>query len=96
MKVKVRNMVSPRTGRPVANQFIIEVNGVVYFQSYETIIAKKEKGEITIDENYWDYSKTTLKYLKEFLRDECRLMVWNKKDIEKLIRDGIIKLDDLN
>ena len=36
--MKVENMRSTRTGKAVANQFIIRDNGKVWFQSYETVI----------------------------------------------------------
>lgn len=86
-------MVSPRTGNPVANQFIITTDEGEYFQSYQTIIAFWPNGgsKITLDENSWDYSVTTLKYLKEFLRTND-----SKKGIEKSIKLGDFLLADLN
>ena len=74
-KIRVKQMNSPRSGRPVANQFIIEDGDVEYFQSYDTIIVKREygndsnrwQGRTTLDENYWDYSRTTAKYRNEYL-----------------------------
>lgn len=91
-KIKVENMVSPSSGREVANQLVIKVNECIYFQSYKTIIAKKCNGEVTLSTS-WDYSRTTLKYLYQFLRDYCFFFnVRGKKDVEKLIKDGIIKV----
>ena len=87
-------MESPRTGNPVANQIIIETDKEYIFQSYGTIIAKKKRGflgGITLDKNYWDYSRTTLKYLKEFLP-----INYNKKEIEEQIRNGNFKTANLN
>jgi len=47
--MRVRNMTSSNGGT-VPNQFIIDDgNGVIYFQSYQTIIAKKDHGVITLD-----------------------------------------------
>lgn len=37
--VRVRNMDSPRSGRPVANQFIVDTAEGTYFQSYDSVIA---------------------------------------------------------
>lgn len=66
--IKVRNLTSPRTGTPVANQFVITMNGVETFQSYETTIAiRQANGVIVLDDNAWNYSRTTSKYLKQFL-----------------------------
>ena len=67
-KVSVRNMTSPSTGNDVPNQFIITVNNTTYFQSYQSVIAKREYGvSIVLDRNKWDYSKTTSKYRNDFL-----------------------------
>ena len=64
--MKVENMTSAR-GKTVPNQFIISDNGDEYFQSYRSIIAKRSKGKIYLDDYYWDYSVTTGKYRNEFL-----------------------------
>ena len=65
----VRNLTSKRTGRNVANQFVITLNGCSYFQSYKTLIAKvDESGKITLS-SYWNYSNTTRKYLYQFLAE---------------------------
>lgn len=68
--MKVQNMLG-RTGREVANQFIISDNmGNQYFQSYKSIIAKrKADGSIILDGYFWDYSNTTAKYRREFLNE---------------------------
>jgi len=93
--IKVRNMVSDR-GNSIPNQFIIKVENVIYFQSYETIIAKIENNNIFLDERYWDYSNTTRKYLYKFLREEAGLEVATKKDVLRFINEGKIKLTNLN
>ena len=87
--MKVYNMVSPRSGREVANQFIIEHEGKAYFQSYSTIIAVREGRKLTLDKNYWDYSATTSKYRNEFTG-------MNTAETKKAIKNGEIKLADLN
>jgi hypothetical protein len=92
--MKVQNMTSNRTGREVPNQFVItDDNGVTYFQSYKTIIAKVMpghplSGEVILDHN-WDYSKTTGKYRNQFLRE-------SKKETEAKIKAGIYIVTDLN
>lgn len=51
------------------NQFILQYldNNVIYFQSYESLICKIENDyKITLYNNF-DYSKTTSKYLHQFL-----------------------------
>ena len=66
--ISVRQMCSPNTGNPVANQFIITLNGMRIFQSYKSIIACiGYDGKVTLDSIYWDYSRTTSKYRNIFL-----------------------------
>ncbi len=93
--MKVSNMQS-RKGNDVPNQFeMIDNFGVKYFQSYKSIIAKIEHlreglgTRITLDEYYWNYSRTTSKYLSMFL-NECT------GDIKKKIEDGVYLLANLN
>ena len=45
--MKVENMTNSR-GNKVKNQFCIQDNGVIYFQSYDSIIAKKAEENNTI------------------------------------------------
>lgn len=93
IKLKVRNMDSPSSGRPVANQYIIEVTDKFgyqeFFQSYDSIIGVWQDGELTLDERYWNYSVTTGKYRNQWLREK-------KADTEKKIKSGEYKLADLN
>ena len=94
MNAKVTNLTSPRTGNPVANQFEITTDKYYIFQSYETIIAKIQRGfqgKTILDENALDYSKTTLKYLKQFLGTDK-----SKRELEKDIEQGIYKTANLN
>ena len=102
--MKVENMRSPN-GYKVPNQFIIttteisSINGVevertaVYFQSYETIIAKLirklSSWQVYLDKNYWDYSVTTGKYRNIFLGE-------TKRETEKKIKSGEYILANLN
>jgi hypothetical protein len=99
--MKVQNMTSPRTGKPVANQFIIETIEniteygdtwpieVEYFQSYDSIIAVKRHGKVELDRTYWDYSTTTGKYRNQFLGE-------TKKETQAKIDSGEYILTDLN
>lgn len=77
--MKVRNMTSNSTGREIANQFIIEDGNKVYFQSYKTIIAMKQAGKITIDTNAENYSRTTSKYLYQFLNTDRKSLLQDVK-----------------
>ena len=89
--VKVAQMLNDR-GQAVKNQFYIfdQDNSVVMFQSYNSIIVKKySDGLVELDQNYWDFSKTTGKYRNVFLADK-------NQETERKIKQGIYKLVDLN
>jgi len=89
LNVKVENMIGPK-GNAAENQFIIQTDEGLYFQSYRTVIAVKGiDGKTYLDKNSWDYSKTTGKYRNIFLRE-------SKAETEKKIKDGTYKLIDLN
>ena len=62
-----------RTGRPVANQFIIhDDHGGMTFQSYQTVIARRDQdGSVTLDPQ-WAYSATTSKYRAAFLGESTK------------------------
>ena len=82
--IKVEQITSDRTHRPVANQFIIRTPKGVYFQSYNSIIAFKpnDKRRIQLDSYYWDYSRTTGKYRNQFLNEgiaETRAKIESKQ-----------------
>lgn len=86
--MKVKN-ITGHSGRKVANQFIIEDKNRQFFQSYDSIIAIKKNGKITLDKQYWDYSRTTGKYRNIFLGE-------TKKETEKKIKSGEYRLRNLN
>ena len=87
--MKVENMISSN-GLAVPNQFIIrDDNNAVYFQSYNSIIAKQENGKTYLDGYYWDYSKTTGKYRNMFLGETI-------KETKEKIKNGTYILVDLN
>lgn len=89
------------------NQFILENNKKVVFQSYDSIVVifDKEKQTLTFGKD-WDYSNTTLKHLYLFIGDyiwydlgydlrESLINVMNsnnkRKGFQKLIDKKIIK-----
>ena len=75
----------------VKNQMVLTDNqGNEYFQSYDSIICRRSNtGKITLDQRYWDYSKTTGKYRNMFLNE-------TKAETQKKIDSGVYKLADLN
>jgi len=89
MKIKVQQMKSPRSGGSVANQFIIYTSEGRYFQSYDSIIVAIEDGKTMLDENTWNYSRTTSKYRNEFLGETTA-------ETRAKIESGEYELEDLN
>ena len=84
--MKVRNMTSERSGREVANQFIIEDGDRVVFQSYATPIAayNRVSGECIVNYDYFDYSVTTSKYFNRFIK-ECVDYTADTKELKKAL-----------
>lgn len=78
--MKVSNLTSVRTGAKVANQFDIDAGDVNYFQSYDTIIAKKQGRHYTISGDY-NYSNTTRRYFGQWLRE----WGWRDSEIVELV-----------
>ena len=67
---RVENFKSNRSGKAIPNQFIITLqNGIEVFQSYNSIICVKANGETYLDENRWNYSRTTSRYRNIFLNE---------------------------
>ena len=93
-------MYSTRSNEIVKNQYrgkIQHANSITwYFQSYDSMIAKfsTKNQKLYLDKNYWDYSVTTLKYLKEFLHDFIGYV--SKDEIKNMIKNKEIILTNLN
>ena len=88
--MKVTNMLSTRTNAKVANQFIITDTIGETFQSYRSLIAYRTyECVVTLDEVFWNYSRTTSKYLAQFLGETT-------KEIQRKVADGTYSLANLN
>ncbi len=91
----VQNLVSPRSGKAVANQFIVRTENGTFFQSYRSIVAKVDNlGNVTLGRN-WDYSRTTLKYLMQFLHPFGYGDINTERVRQKLKRGDFKFSDDL-
>ena len=89
--MKVENIESSK-GNKIANQFVItDDNGNEFFQSYNSMIVKKDSSADTIylDQKYWNYSNTTGKYRNIFLGESIT-------ETKKKIKSGEYILTDLN
>ena len=74
---------------PVKNQFIIQTDKGIVFQSYHSIIAARVEGKTYLDREMWDYSITTGKYRNAFLCER-------KAETERKIKSGQYILANLN
>lgn len=84
--MKVTNLTKGTNGAKVANQYNIEANGVDYFQSYDTVVARYKPFYLEVTED-WKYSSTTSRYFGQWLRQ------WGIKDgeldnLRGLLRNG--------
>lgn len=71
-------------GNKVANQFKLFLAAGTAFQSYSSLIACKVYGDSKVYlSDKWDYSNTTMKYLKEYLGISV-----SAKEIRKRIESG--------
>lgn len=87
---RIEQMQSPRSGRPIANQYRVFTDEGMAFQSYTTVIAFRARGGgVTLDENAWNYSRTTARYRNIFLAETTR-------ETEAKIKSGEYKLANLN
>ena len=64
-------------------------NGNLWCKSYSVWVARKGNGEVVIDEKYYKYSVNTSKHIGMFLNE-------SSATIGKLVKDGTIKLVNLN
>lgn len=85
----ITNLINER-GNAVRNQFVIYENGKITFQSYSTTICTIENGKVSVNHTMWCYSRTTAKYLYQFLRANG-INVHGNKDVQRLIDNGTFK-----
>lgn len=87
--MQVTNLINDN-GYAARNQYVIKGEKGVYFQSYNSIIAKVERNKKITLTYMWDYSNTTRKHLYIFLRQQGFTDLNYKKDIVKAIKEGRI------
>ena len=88
--LKVEQMIND-SGNGAVNQFVLYMNNVIAFQSYDSIIAVVDKDSKTITLYAdWDYSKTTGKHRNIFFRDYANIPdLASKKGIEDALKNGL-------
>lgn len=81
-----------KNGNAVKNQFVINKNGMIIFQSYESIIAVKKENDIFLNDEKFNYSNTTKRSLLSFLDIENNDFKNNLKNNKyKIISENDIK-----
>lgn len=92
----VQNLIGYQNN-PVVNQFVINTEKYIYFQSYKSVVCKfnKTTKEITLSQ-HWDYSRTTSKYLYMFFKRHCGIDVTNKKEVLYKLKHKEFKLAECN
>lgn len=81
-----------KNGNAVKNQFVINKNGMIIFQSYKSIIAVEKENDIFLNDEKFNYSKTTKRSLLAFLDIENNEFKNNLKNNQyKIISENDIK-----
>lgn len=85
------------------NQFLIETPKDLYFQSYDSVVARYNKASHTLYLNKnWDYSNTTRKHLYIFINEYCYISAIEdalyyakskRAEIKKMIKNKVIRID---
>ena len=91
----VRQLINNR-GNYAANQFIITNNGAIYFQSYNSVVAKIERNGKLVLSSYWDYSRTTSKHLYIFLASHGYSNLCSAATVRKAIANGEVTLEEVS
>lgn len=81
------NLPSIRSLDDYYKHIVVTIGDTQAFYSYDSLIAYTLPNEKIVLTNYWDYSKTTTKYLSQYLGR-------NKKEIIQAIADFTYILED--
>mgnify|MGYP003425704100 FL=1 len=91
--MKIINFTSLTSGRAVSNQFIINSGNDYVFQSYMSLIASyNDNTKVLLVSDKWNYSKTTLKYFYQFLREYTPYTVRTRQVFERIIKNNKDKI----
>lgn len=81
------NLPSIRSLDDYYKHIVVTIGDTQAFYSYDSLIAYKLPNQKVVLTNYWDYSKSTTKYLSQYLSK-------NKKEILQSIADFTYILED--
>lgn len=82
----VRQLINSN-GNPNANQFVISTWNGLYFQSYDSVVAKVDNDNKLILSADWDYSNITRKHLYTFLRRNGFSHLSSRSEMLKAIKN---------
>ena len=90
--MKISNLINEK-GNRVANQFVIENGSIIAFQSYNSIVCEIRPATMGFEKvvvlgKDWDYSKTTMKHLNGFLRQNNLEFLAGAKNIREALERG--------
>lgn len=86
--IKVENMTSERSGRAVANQFVITTDNEITFQSYESIVAiyNRQTKVVKIYNDIANFSRTTAKFFRQFLAVYIPFLFSEGEELKQIIK----------
>lgn len=87
--LKVENMRSERSGKAVPNQFVINTDSEIIFQSYESVVAiyNRQTKIIKIYSGVATQSRTTAKYFRQFLGIYIPFLFSEGEEIRQIIKE---------
>ena len=96
--MKISNLVNER-GNRVANQFIVENNNTITFQSYNSIVCEIRPAsmgfkKVVVLGKDWDYSRTTTKHLGTFLKQNNLEYLAGAKNIREALERGYTRYNE--
>ena len=90
--MKIENLVNEK-GNRVANQFVIVNGSTVAFQSYDSMVCEIRPASMGFEKvvvlgKDWDYSRTTMKHLGNFLKQNNLEYLAGAKNIREALERG--------
>lgn len=78
-----------------ANHAEVRTTNGVYFQSYNSVVCHIDNNDKVILSYWWDYSRTTMRWLWEFLRSYGYGDLCNPKTMRKAIKAGeVVEMEE--
>lgn len=96
--MKVSNLINER-GNRVTNQFVIEKENSIAFQSYDSMVceirpASMDFEKVVVFGKNWDYSRTTMRHLNNFLKQNNLDFLAGAKNIREALERGYARRNE--